>query len=137
MVISNTPEAWILHQSLIDGTTLLYHKNTNDIKEYSKSFYEQFNEYHLQPIQFVSILYMLCYIYLHRLCTERIHLPFDNLPKIIQDFIHYCQKKSDKLPKEMKKERRRLLLKERKTSDKKTATKMVLELLNSIDNNSE
>lgn len=137
LVISNAPEAWILHQSLIDGTTLLYHKNTKDIKEYNKSFYEQFDGYHLQPIQFVSIIYMLCYIYLHRLCTEQIHLPFDKLPKIMQEFIQYYQKESEMLPKELGKERRRLILKDQKKADKKTATILAEELLDSINTNSE
>lgn len=133
--ISNQPENWILQQSLIDGTVLLYHKNTKNIQLHHKTYYEEIDGYHLQPMFYISIIYTLCYIYLHRLCVLQEHIPFEELPTVMQEFIQYYEREKAKIPKETSRQKRHLMLKIRKQSEKKAAASSVQELLNSLEDN--
>lgn len=134
--IENATEKWILHQSLIDGTVILYHQNTKDIPDYQKTFYETFHGYHLQAWYFESILHTLGYIYLHGLCLQQIHIPFAKLPPVMQEFILFAEKFRSRIPKAVKRDNRRLMLKERKRENLKEKADVVRQMLDkySIEN---
>ena len=79
-----------LHQSALDDTILLYHKNTQDIPARPKAaIYEQYARYHIQDFYVESICYALGYVYLHELCTARKEIPFEQLPPVMQEFLTY------------------------------------------------
>jgi hypothetical protein len=130
--ISNQPENWVIKQSLIDGEVLLYHKSTQNTPQHHKTFYEKIDGYHLQDMYFISFLYTLCYIYLHRLCVLREHIPFEDLPLVMQEFIQFYEKERARIPKETRKYKRHLLLKAREQAvkqDKANAVKALLDAL--------
>ncbi|TYZ20226.1 hypothetical protein [Selenomonas ruminis] len=131
--ISNQPENWIIRQSLIDGTVLLYHKNTKEVPQYQKTYYEKIEGYHLQEMFFVSFLYTLCYIYLHRICILREHVPFEELPPVMQEFIRFYEKEKARIPKETRKHKRHAILKARENAAKQAEALVVKELLDSLE----
>ena len=133
--ISNQLENWIIRQSQIDGEVLLYHKNTKNVVQRHKTYYEQIEGYHLQEMYFISFLYTLCYIYLHRICTLREHVPFEELPAVMQEFLLFYEKEKAKIPKETRRHRRHLLLKAREQAVKQSKAAAVKELLDSLEDN--
>lgn len=91
-VIIHTPsESWALHQSHLDDTIILYHRNTVKLPGAPKTMYEIYRNYHIQDFPFKSIGYTLGYVYLHHLCTTRQTIPFDQLPQVMQDFLSYTK----------------------------------------------
>ncbi len=123
----------IIKQSLIDDEVLLYHKSSKNIPNHQKTFYEQIDGYHLQDMYFVSFLYTLCYIYLHRLCVLREHVPFDNLPSVMQEFLQYYEKEKARIPKDTRKHRRHILIKAREQAIKQDKVAIVKQLLESLE----
>lgn len=133
IIIKTAAELWALHQSALDDTILLYHKNTQDIPARPMAaIYEQYARYHIQDFYVESICYALGYVYLHELCTARKEIPFEQLPPVMQEFLTYTKRRMERPDRHMRRHKRRALLKQQKKAEKAKDAQRIEELIASL-----
>ena len=92
IIIKTAAESWALHQSALDDTILLYHKNTQDIPARPKAaIYEQY-----------------------------------------QEFLTYTKRRMERPDRNMRRHKRRALLKQQKNAEKARDAQRIEELIASL-----
>lgn len=125
-------ETWFLHQSIVDDTILLYHKNTRVKKFTEHKCYEKYDGYHIQNWYFDNIWNTLCYTYLHYLTVSGAHMPKEELPVIIRDFINWQYERRRSPSASMSKKTKHRIHRKIQKAERKRESKRVIEILESL-----